>query len=502
MFRKHFLVLAILLGHFCLFAQSNGSEKTDFQPALEEKFLSQMKSPEYNLPDNIESRTLVALTTVDYLVTPGDTYILSFFKSTQQTSSKFFVETDYIINLGIFGKLKAQGMTFPQLKTRIEFIVEKSYPGSSPSLNISSVGIFTVLLLGEVEQSRLYNVWGLTRLSEVLNSNLMPDADIRNVKIRSAGGEENFYDLFRVGRYGDLGQNPYLRPGDIIQISRAARVVTLAGEVRRPGRYQLLPNEGFKQLIEIYGGGFSGIEDRNRIDLVRLEKNVSPGFSKKLLSYDFLLEYPIQDKDFFTVNSIKNSLPVIWFEGAVAKKSESGDVVSGRIEYTFFPGEKLTQAIQNMRSSFTENADLNNVVFIRDYEPKILDLHEYLYGSNNFGDFELQQGDIIRISLRQLLISVSGAVLNPGRYPYVPNRTWEYYINLAGGFDTERNSLNSLVILDSKGIRQKKDRFIEPDDTIKANSNSFLYNFERFMPVVSTLGTAATIITALVSLTK
>jgi protein involved in polysaccharide export with SLBB domain len=82
---------------------------------------------------------------------------------------------------------------------------------------------------------------------------------------------------------------------------------------------------------------------------------------------------------------------------------------------------------------------------------------------------------------------VAGAVNMPGRYPYIPDRDWEYYIGLAGGFNPDRNSGESITIQNIDGKKLKKTDPITPEITITAQTNSFLYGFNRWAPIVTTI---------------
>jgi hypothetical protein len=82
---------------------------------------------------------------------------------------------------------------------------------------------------------------------------------------------------------------------------------------------------------------------------------------------------------------------------------------------------------------------------------------------------------------------VAGAVAARGRYPYIPDRSWEYYVALAGGFVRERNSFESVVIRDINGKRMKKTDEITPETVITAQSNAFLYYFGQYAPVFTTV---------------
>jgi protein involved in polysaccharide export with SLBB domain len=68
---------------------------------------------------------------------------------------------------------------------------------------------------------------------------------------------------------GDMTQNLYLRPNDVITFGRAEKQVTISGAVERPGTYQLLFGENFKDLIDIYGDGFAPLVEPSRIELTR-----------------------------------------------------------------------------------------------------------------------------------------------------------------------------------------------------------------------------------------
>ena len=62
-----------------------------------------------------------------------------------------------------------------------------------------------------------------------------------------------------------------------------------------------------------------------------------------------------------------------------------------------------------------------------------MDLSPMLYDAAFYSDQTVQENDVLVVPFKQYFVSVAGAVLKPGRYPYVPDRTYDYYIGLAGG---------------------------------------------------------------------
>lgn len=94
--------------------------------------------------DNLQ----LAISNRQYPVTPGDVYTLTFLLAGETVSNTLMVESDYTINMTIFGKINAAGMNFADLKPVIEQIIADAYPRSLPSVMITSVGIFQVPLRG------------------------------------------------------------------------------------------------------------------------------------------------------------------------------------------------------------------------------------------------------------------------------------------------------------------------------------------------------------------
>jgi polysaccharide biosynthesis/export protein len=447
--------------------------------------------------NNAQEQALLAMASTDYLVTPGDILILKYLKISSLESLSFIVEGDGIVNLGIFGRLQSSGMRYRDLKAFIEKKVGDAYRGSSPSLLISSVGIFTVTIEGETPAQSRAKAWGLLRLSDVLKDAKTPYSSTRKIKIISQDGKTNEYDLFRAIRGGDLAQNPYLRPGDRIVLSKAERIVKLTGEIRRPDSYELLPGDRLGELVELYGDSFTALADTSRITLIRHTASRDPAGEKILLNYPQEKDYVIQDQDEVSVASTQDLMPVVYFEGAIGVGVQGqSPQTSQRAPYSYYPGETLGSAVRKLRDQFSAVSDLSNSYIIRGTARIPVDLSKYLYDEKTSLRMELARNDIIIIPFRQFFVSVSGAVKLPGRYPYIPDRSWAYYIGLAGGFDTDRNSKEKLEILDIQGRPKSKDKPIEPEDTLTAASNSFLYYVGKISPVITTvLGVISTTFT-------
>jgi protein involved in polysaccharide export with SLBB domain len=351
---------------------------------------------------------------------------------------------------------------------------------------------FKVLLAGEVTDSVEVTAWALSRLSEFIAGYITPYGSLRDISIKSADGQVKVYDVFAAKRDGELSQDPYLRPGDVITVNRLERAVTIMGAVERPGIYQLKENENLRELVERYGNGFSPIADSTRIELVRrINSSEISGNKVFLHEKDFFDNYTLENYDEITVPEITKLQPVMFVEGAITAPGEENVIISSptastRLIVQFNKGENYASLVRRNSNWFSAVSDTMNAYIIRDNAHIPLNLNPMLYDAEYRGEAVVEENDTLIIPFRQYFVTVAGAVLAPGRYPYIPDRGWDYYIALAGGFVPGRNTLNSIKIVDISGRNLKKSDTITPETVITAKTNDALYYFNQYAPVITT----------------
>jgi len=466
-------------------------------------------------------RNMLARSSADYRVTPGDVYTLTYAISSNAISYIIAVDSSYRIRVSNLGIVNGAGKTFMQLKSEVEAVVVNNYPLSGVQLVLTESAVFKVHVKGEVPEAGEVPAWGLSRLSSLVkpttattvsdirnfSDSLTPFASLRDVSIRSSNGQTRVYDLFKAQRLGDLSQDPYLRPGDEITFNRVKRSVTIDGEVERPGLYQLLDGENIKELIEFYGSGFTPSGDKTRLEVVRLVNSADIAGDKIfLMENDIANNFVLEDFDEITVPMITQLTPVMFVEGAVTAIVDektaiaiapASDVIpSNRLIVQFNKGETYASLVRKNSKWFSAVSDTMNAYILRKDERIPINLNPMLYDAFFRDDVLVLENDVLIIPFRQYFITVAGSVLRPGRYPYIPDRDWSYYIALAGGFIMERNSRQSVTINDISGKRLKKTDAITPETVITANTNHGLYYFNLYAPVVLT---AFSIVTTFIS---
>ena len=428
-----------------------------------------------------------AMSNPDFMVTAGDIYTLAYGAAGSAVQYTIVVDSTYKVRVSNLSVIDASGKSFLELKKQVEDIVTKNYPLSGAQFVLTKPGTFTVTIKGEVKAATERRAWALTRLSDVLSGSLTSFSSTRNVVVTSANGKIKTYDLFKVTRDADFSQNPYLRPGDVISIKRAERIVSISGEVERGGTYQLLAKENLKTLIDYYGHGLLTGADISRIQVTRYDDDQNKEGRKIYLDLTDGSDFELTDLDAISIPSFKTQKPVMFLEGAIGSNAPASPDVSARWPIQYEIGTSYIDIVRSHRSSFTEVSDISNAYIVRNSQIIPIDISKILYDSSNATELLVEPYDVLRIPFKQYFISVAGSVRNPGRYPYIPDRTWEYYIGLAGGFIKTENKRKSITIVDINGKELSKNDVITPETTITAETNSGIYYFNLYAPVVTTV---------------
>jgi len=632
----------------------------------------------------------LARSSPDYMVTPGDVYTLTFVVGGQLVSHTLVVGTDYRIRVANLAIVNGRGQTFIQVRNRVETIVSNNHPLSGPQLTLTQPAVFRVFVNGEVYSAGERSAWGLTRLATLVDDSLTGLASVRDVTVRSSNGQTRVFDLFRFWRFGEQGQNPYLRPGDVITFNRVSRLVTVQGEVERSGTYQLLAGENLRDLVRLYGNGFTPLADLSRITLTRFvgsgeisgdiillsEGDIDGNFALEhmdivtipnityfrpavpverrersitvygavrrpgtfelmrhenlrelievygdgltpladlgritltrfvgseeisgdiillsrediegnfalehmdivsissitdfrpavaverrersititgavrragtfelmphenlrelievygdgltpladatrvevvrriggddisgnrlfLTSYDLGGDFALEHLDLVHVPEIGDLMPVMFVEGAVGIGGITADLTAtNRLTVQFHTGETYAAMVRRNREWFSAVSDTENAYVVRQNGEIVrLNLNHALFDAAYRGEVLVQDEDTLIIPFRQFFVTVAGAVMNPGRFPFIPDRGWEYYIALAGGFVPGRNARSSIVITDMTGRRLRPADAITPETIITARANHPMFLIGQYVvPVLSIITTMLTVV--------
>ncbi len=423
----------------------------------------------------------VAIASNDYVVTAGDVYTLYY----RDSSVLITVDSTYQIRVGGYGIIDARNKKYITLKSQVENLVLKNNPMSGVQFVLSTPAVFKIYITGECKNCQELRINSLTRLSSIYEAYSTAFSSNRNVEVISCDNLSCHYDLFSASRNGKITENPYLRPNDTINFLRSGRVVNIKGAVERPGQYELLDGENLSDLIESYAHGLLSTADISRIEVTKqIDKNFKSG--KKVYLDKIDNTYILDSYDSVYIPSFSSLKPVMFIEGAVKAESDSNLQTSNRITVRFENEMNYAQLVRNYGDYFTAVSDIDNAYIVRDGEILKFDIRRSLYDSSFYSDMQVKPNDVLIIPFRQFFVTVSGSVSSPGRYPYIPDRTYEYYIGLAGGFVKGKNSFGAVKITDINGKSVAKNAFIQPETNINAKTNSFTYYFNQYASIITT----------------
>ncbi len=455
-----------------------------------------------------QERILAAISNNDYPVTPGDSLSLFYTEGKTTTNLTLQVDGSYRVSIPTFGMVNGKGKTFVEFAREIEKLVVTYLPYSLPRVNLIGTGAFSVAVRGEVTSTREVPAWGLSRLSSVIEG-ATNYASTRQIKVSSRDGSSKTYDLYAAMREGDLSQNPYVKAGDVITIVQAKRLITLAGEVVRPGVYQPLEGESLKEILSTYGNGILPSGDSRGVLVRRYKSESSSTIDVLRIGADELESFAVQHLDTVYVSPIIPLTRAVSIEGAVtmgeALSQSSALSSSGRLYYQFFPGETIMEMLQSTTHRFSAVSDLGGTYLLRGDKLIPVDAQAILMGRpSEVATLVLKEGDRFVVPFNQLFVNVGGAVLRPGTFPYIPDKKAAYYINLAGGFDPAKNRNGAFTVLDKQGNKLSENAIIPPEAVVNAKLNTFQavngMNLATTVTIVGLVSTILLIITNVVAL--
>ena len=455
-----------------------------------------------------------AMANPDYRVLPGDVYQLSYVGNRTVegnqvvTTYQVIVDSSGILRVSNLGAVKTHGKTFMAVKRQVETLISQNYPFGAPQFVLISPSTFTVTVKGEVVKTTEVKAWGLMRVSQVINGLSTDFSSIRYLSITGTSGKTTDYDLFKAMRDGDLQQDPYLSPGDVVTVPRIKRKITLSGAVERPGVYELDDTDTLTNLIERYGNGYLAGEgvDTSQVKVVRIKDDgtaIPDTFFVDMEKESAV--FPLLHKDTVYVGKRQILQTSIYIE-VPATASGSGQPLGKTkiISTAFVPGDDFVSLIRQNMSLFTTavTADTGSAYILRKGNRLPINLNRILFDAAYNENIPIEPGDRLIVPEIEQTVTVNGAVVRPGAYPYTPGRKVDFYVALAGGFDYQRNTGGAVVIRDVYGKKLAKNDIIGPNTIITARSNAFMYNFTMYIPLITVTASILGIITSILSLVK
>lgn len=313
-----------------------------------------------------------------------------------------------------------------------------------------------------------------------------------------------YVDYTRIAQ-GDSSANPVLENEDRVRVYSKLdqvpeRVVSIFGEVRRPGTYPLEDNMHLSDLI-LKAGNLTRKAYTLQAEIAKVDPGKPTRFLKVSLEHlgngvdgqtDILLEeddqvfirriprwevghtVEVQGEVLFpgTYPIVKDSTylsEILRKAGGFTDDAFLQEALVIRKSKRLRP-DKEFERLQEMRRE--EMTDLEYQYFVMkqntaDVNHIVVDFERLMFGNDSTQDIILENGDLIVVPKAPRVVTVTGSVAKPGGVTYVPGADLNYYLSRAGGISWDADRRKTKVIKVTGEVLEDEDaREFQPGDII------------------------------------
>jgi len=377
-------------------------------------------------------------TPANYVLGPGDEVLIDVWGDSQLNLSYKIAPDGFIFVPGI-GRIQLSGVRVDQATTRIKNAFSSIYsdldspePHTFLAISVGNLRSIQVNVMGEVRVPGTYRLSSFSSVFHALYSagGINDIGSLRNIRVFRNGKVAATVDIYDYLMKGDNSGDMTLQDGDIVKVDPYLILAQIKGEVKRPMRYEMRPNETLKDLIA-FAGGFKGEAYKEHVELNRKGDAEMEVFTVRQVQYP---SFRLKDGDGINVGNILDKYSnMVEIEGAVNRPGK----------YAVGDGIKTVKDLVNIAGGTTGDAFLYRVILDREKEDltrivESIDLDALL--NNRVADVPLRKNDRLYIpSVLDLnesrTVFIGGEVRNPGSYPFADNMSIEDLILRAGGFE-------------------------------------------------------------------
>ena len=399
-----------------------------------------------------------------YLISPRDELLITVWGELNLNYLLAVSEDGYIDIPDEGGRVYTNGVTLGELKGLVTGNLSQIYssyinadnPASSTAfvdVRITKARKLLVYVVGEVQNQGMYTIGSsvATVLNLLINAGGVKESgSLREIKVRRANGTVNIIDIYDFILGNIETKKSRLGYGDFVIVPLKIKSVAIKGEVKKPGKFELVGDEGIKDLIQ-FAGGLNPNAYLDRCQVRRFELNVGEKFIDLNLTEIFddpQQDFALSDGDELTIfKNIVVRRRMVEIRGAGIKRPGI---------FPFFEGMTLSDLIESAEG-LTEFAYLERIDLVRteeDFSKKLTffplsDLYSkrepgrYAFSGDQEKNIILKELDQVTIYSsfemrgKDKLITIEGHVREPGTYVLPDNMTLFDLVFSRGGFQDE-----------------------------------------------------------------
>ena len=398
----------------------------------------------------------------NYILGPGDQLDVNIY-GIQQFGYSATISKNGTVNIPNVGEIFLSGLAFEAAKNKLQKQLGRIYTtlpsnGSKLSVSVSNYRTILVTIIG-AQQPGNYRLSAMSSVYNALHVAGGPSdiGSYRKIELIRNNKVIRTIDLYRFLTKGDQSDNVSLTDNDVIRIPSYDGRITLEGEIKRPGIFEVISGENLQNVIN-YASGFTENAYKNRI-LVKQKTNTELKVTD--LNETTFGAYVPKAGDLISVDKILDRYENrVQIKGAVFRPGEYSLPVSG------------TMTIKDLvlkADGVAENVFLSKASLVRQKEDLTkeyisFNLQAALNGEAG-ANMTLQKEDIVMVFYNQELldsyqVSIDGEVRKPGAFNFVSGMTL-YDLLLESEYFTDLAASTVTV------FRNKKDTAYNPNDKEK-----------------------------------
>lgn len=383
----------------------------------------------------------------NYAIGPDDELVIDVF-GYQEANYRLQVSAEGTINIPLIGVISVNGLTVEQASKRIKDKMQQNgYANiatgkTQVQISIGKIRTINVTVIGEARKPGTYSI---SSLSTVFNALYLAAGPTDKGSFREIEVVRNSKVLVKLDAYdfllkGDQSKNVRLMDQDVIRIPVAKVQVSLSGEVKREGVFEVLPSNNLQQLID-FAGGFTSEAYTASIQIKQVtdkERRV-----KDLPKVEFLSYIPTKGDSVFVGKILNRYTNSVNIRGAIYRPGtyelSSGLTVS-----------KLIAKADGLKDEAFKNRGLIIRTNELDLTKKVIPFSVQNIINKTDLDIALQKDDQVIIGAadaykQNYTLALQGEVKKPGTFNYVEGITLKDLLFLAEGF-TDASAIDKIEI--------------------------------------------------------
>lgn len=331
----------------------------------------------------------------EYRLGVGDELVIQLFGK-ENSVVNLQVGRDGIINFPKLGPISVAGLTFEDAQLLIQSRVDQQLIGVNAMVSMGRLRAMNIFMAGEVNVPGAYSVSALTTITQALfqAGGVTDIGSLRDIQVKRAGQLVARFDVYDLLLKGDISDDIRLQSGDVVFVPPYRALVTLMGEVKRPGIYEVAQGETLGQMVGMAGGykssAFAGelvlIKKRNPGELpvaINIRAGDDAQLQTQMSNGDIVRVLPLGD-------NIEN---LVTLEGALARPGV----------YGWKKGLRVSDLIGDFRRDLLASADLGYSLIVREKNDRLdieviqFSLVDALTGKGGANDPQLQPRDKVLV---------------------------------------------------------------------------------------------------------